>query len=144
VSWARVSITTSSRAQTPVAVVGLVKSISGWWTRWLDRKLGEPIALRRKSTIASRPWKAYLPPLYEQVASAVKHVAISSHRFWSRQRRYLYLRRLIASSSCRSTGIGVLRGTRRMAALTELSQSREGPGPNSMSTLDGAAGGSAP
>jgi hypothetical protein len=33
VSLASVSMTTSSRAQTPVAVVELVSSISGWWTR---------------------------------------------------------------------------------------------------------------
>ena len=59
----RVSITTSSSAQVPRARVSLSKSISGWWTRWLERKVVAPIARSRKPAMASRPRKVYFPPL---------------------------------------------------------------------------------
>jgi hypothetical protein len=47
----------------PVAVVSLVRSISGWCTRWLDRKVGRPIDSVRNFMIASRPSNLYLPLL---------------------------------------------------------------------------------
>ena len=55
--------------------------------------------------VTGYPWDQISTP--EHVASAVKQLPISSQSFWSRQRRYLYLRRLMASSSCRSIGIPI-------------------------------------
>src|SRR5471030_3485546 len=55
--------------------------------------------------MASRPSNEYPAPLYAACASTVKHSAISSHSFWSRQRAYLYLSRLISSISTRSSGV---------------------------------------
>jgi hypothetical protein len=75
------SSTKSSSAQVPRAVVGEVSSISGWWTRWLERKLGLPIASTRNFMMASRLLNAYLPPPYEVVASSVKQSARSVHSF---------------------------------------------------------------
>src|SRR4029079_3697979 len=98
-------MTTSSSAQVPVAVSGPVMSISGWWTRWLDRNVVALIERRKNSRIASRPSKAYLPPLYYAMASSARHSAISSHSFWSRQRMYRYLTRLMSSISTRSAGV---------------------------------------
>ena len=101
----RVSMTMSSRAQVPVAVSSPVMSISGWWTRWLDRNVVALMERRKNSRIASRPSKAYLPPLYDAMASSARHSAISSHSFWSRQRMYRYLTRLMSSISTRSAGV---------------------------------------
>ena len=58
-----VSTTTSSMAHVPVAVDGPVMSISGWWTRWVERNVSALIVRLRKPTISSRPWYSYFPPL---------------------------------------------------------------------------------
>src|SRR3990170_4226063 len=65
-----------------------------------------PSAWRRNPRIWSRPSYEYFPSPYALVASSAKHSSISFHRFRSRQRTYLYLSRLIASISCRSTMVG--------------------------------------
>ena len=47
----------------PLAVVGPVMSISGWWTRWVERNVSALIVRLRNPTIWSRPWYSYFPPL---------------------------------------------------------------------------------
>jgi hypothetical protein len=49
--------------KTPDAVFSLLRSISEWWTVWLDRICAGSMPSRKKFRIASRPENSYLPPL---------------------------------------------------------------------------------